>query len=665
MNSTHRDGNNQDATHPPDLGVKAAVQLTTDEVMTRMRQFHQVLDGMFGFVGIFSLEGVVLDANRTPFEVAGVARADVIGKPFWDTYWWCYDPQVQASLRAVMARAAAGEVVRYAPVVRMKDGLATVDAMFSPARDASGAINGIIGFGVDITERKQAEMALQKSETRFLQVLESVPDAIVMVDAQGIITLVNQQTETLLGYQRSELLGKPVEMLMAEKQRLAHVESRKQYLHDLTIRPMGKSLDLVAYRKDGRVVPVAIRLSPFETPEGTFIIASLRDITERKHLEEQLRQANKMEAIGHLAGGVAHDFNNLLGVIIGFGEIALMKLDPQSPIYGYVSDMRKAGEKAAGLTRQLLAFSRKQTLEPKVLNLKTAVSDLEKMLRRLLREDIDILLKLEPSTGCVKADPSQIEQVIVNLVVNARDAMPHGGTLIITTDNVLLDAAFVSTAPDVVPGRYVRLAIRDTGIGMTEEIKARIFEPFFTTKPVGEGTGLGLATCYGVIKQSGGHIAVETAVGMGTTFHIYLPNVADAVTEDPSVERLALGQETILLVEDDENVREMTELMLIELGYQVLTAANGEEGLRIANKHGGGIHLLLTDVIMPKLSGAKLAADLRLQYPQLKVLFISGYSTDAITHDGVLVEGAALLQKPFSSFTLARKIRDVLDSGAR
>ena len=354
-----------------------------------------------------------------------------------------------------------------------------------------------------------------------------------------------------------------------------------------------------------------------------------------------------------------------MNVIIGYGELVLAKLDPSNPVFGQVSQIKKAGERAAKLTRQLLAFSRKQIIDPKVLDLNAIINDFHEMLRRLVREDIDITLALAPSLGRIKVDPTQIEQVITNIVLNARDAMPHGGKLTIETCNATIYESDVRKHSDAKPGEYIQLAIRDSGVGMTDEVKARLFEPFFTTKGVGQGTGLGLATCYGVVKQNGGHIAVESAVGKGTTFRIYLPRVADRVSRtvgDATVVLMSVGHETVLLVDDDEAVRQMAELMLTKLGYQVLVAGSGEAALNIAKAKNGAIHLLLTDVIMPKMSGQQLAGDLRKMYPKIKMLFVSGYTADAIVSDGVLEPGVAFLQKPYLSFALACKVRAVLDA---
>lgn len=390
-----------------------------------------------------------------------------------------------------------------------------------------------------------------------------------------------------------------------------------------------------------------------------------REVAERKLAEEQLRQAQKMEAVGKLAGGVAHDFNNLLTAINGHSDLAMRRLKLDDPLYDKLEKIKKAGERAAALTHQLLAFSRKQILQPKVLDLNQVVFEMNKMLQPLIGEDIDLLTKLKPDLGMVKADPGQLEQVLMNLSVNARDAMPRGGKLTIETTNVYLDEEYASRHLSIVPGWYVMLAVSDTGSGMDAQTQERIFDPFFTTKEVGKGTGLGLSTVYGIVKQSGGNIWVYSEVGRGTTFKVYLPCV-NRCAEKPefNIDRnqLSEGNETVLLVEDEEMVREMAKEILEESGYLVLEAKHGQEALLIAEQYRGHIHLMLSDVVMPQMSGRELAEQFAPLRRDMKVLYMSGYTDDAIVHHGVLDEGTAFIEKPFTPNALARKVRETLNT---
>jgi nitrogen-specific signal transduction histidine kinase/ActR/RegA family two-component response regulator len=379
---------------------------------------------------------------------------------------------------------------------------------------------------------------------------------------------------------------------------------------------------------------------------------------------EQLRQSQKMDAVGQLAGGVAHDFNNLITVITGYSDLLLRGTLPTDPLFRKLSEIKKAGDRAASLTRQLLAFSRKQMFQERVVDLNSIVADMDKMLQRLIGEDIDLVSLLEPSLCWIKGDPGQIEQVLLNLAVNARDAMPRGGKLTIETRHAILDEAYVKSHLAAKPGRWLMLAVSDTGVGMDAETQKRIFEPFFTTKEVGKGTGLGLATVYGIVKQSGGNIWVYSEPGKGTTVKIYLPIAEDFANMEAKIKQseIAQGQGTILLVEDDELVRDLAADILEPSGYRVLPAANGIEALRICAEHVGEIELMITDVVMPQMGGRELAGRVALMRPDTLVLYISGYTDDAVVRHGVLDEEMSFLQKPFTPDTLARKVGDLLDT---
>ena len=420
--------------------------------------------------------------------------------------------------------------------------------------------------------------------------------------------------------------------------------------------------DYIMKRNLARLVPAIER----ELREAQTRVARKAAETALRQSEEQLRQVQKIEAIGRLAAGVAHDFNNILTAITGHSELLIRQLDADDPRRKNAEQIEKAAYRAAGLTRQLLIFSRKQVIEPRVLDLNAVILDIKKMLRRLIGEDIEFCTLLDPAAGHIKADPGQIEQVIMNLAVNARDAMPTGGKLTVTTANTTRDKNHLKNFPDMGAGDYVMLAIADTGTGMSEEVKAHLFEPFFTTKPPGTGTGLGLATCFGIVKQNTGHINVHSELGSGTTFKIYFPQVQSAIEPLRVRNRpteVAGGNETVLLVEDEPVVRELAVSTLREKGYTVVEAGNGEEGLRLAQQHDGKIDLVLTDVVMPVMGGKEMADALRTSHPETKVLFTSGYTEDALGHHGVLRPGILFLPKPYLTATLARKVREVLDEG--
>jgi two-component system, cell cycle sensor histidine kinase and response regulator CckA len=504
------------------------------------------------------------------------------------------------------------------------------------------------------------------AENTVRMLIETLPMGLIITDEKGWITGLNESSLQMFGYSRQELLGQTIEILLPERFRNSHARQRGGYAKAPHTRPMGVGMELSARRKDGTEFPVEVSLGPLATKDGMLVSSTIVDITERKKIEQQLRLAERMEAIGQFAGGIAHDFNNLLAVIMGSADIVLDALPPGHSLATKVEMIRNAGSSAADFVRQLLAFSRQQMVQPLVLDVKKIVERTQAMLQRLISEDIEFRVFVEDSVGSIKADPGQIEQVLLNLAVNARDAMPKGGRLTIQARNVELDETDKEKHDPVVPGRYVLLAVEDTGCGMDLKTQARIFDPFFTTKELGKGTGLGLATVYGIVKQTGGYIWVYSEVSQGTVFRVYLPRTDQAVQpaerEKPEMRELR-GSETILLAEDSESLREMAREYLESIGYTVLAAVSGERALQWAKEFAGPIHLLLTDVVMPEMSGPELANQLASLRPGVKIIFTSGYTDDAIARQGILDPTVAFIQKPYRPKALARKIRQVLDGG--
>ena len=549
--------------------------------------------------------------------------------------------------------------------IRHKDGTwRTMESTASVIRNSKGEPEKLVIVNRDVTERKRSAVALWRSEASFRTVVEDAPYGIFRANLTGKLLMVNPALEKMLGYKsQQELLETSLSIGIyrypAEHQKMIEIVLRDQPF---------KEVEVEWKKKDGAYITVRCSGWPVKDDSGVvaYVEVFAEDVSERRVLERQLRMAQKMEAVGRLSGGIAHDFNNLLGVIIGYIQVIKRTLVPGQPSFEYAEEIEKASQRAVALTRQLLAFSRQQVLEPVVLNLNTLMTDMEKMLPRLIGEDIHLDLILDPSIGQVQADPGQIEQVVMNLAVNARDAMPDGGNLTIQTANAELDAAFAREHQGSNPGRYVKLAVTDTGTGMDPEVQAQIFEPFFTTKDRDKGTGLGLATVYGVVKQSHGYIAVESEIGKGSSFNVYLPRVEQPVaapSESVPVPVVVRGSETVLLVEDAEPLRKLAQMFLKDNGYQVLTAADGQEAQHLASQHSGLIHLLLTDVVMPGINGRVLSERLASRHPAMKVLYMSGYTDNFIAGHGVLEEGMHLLHKPFTEEALIRKVREVLDAG--
>jgi PAS domain S-box-containing protein len=511
--------------------------------------------------------------------------------------------------------------------------------------------------------RRRSEASLGESEARFRTLFEEMPVGMAMFTEELVITEVNRAHCRMGGWERGELIGRNYRELLHPddgrtfRDRLHELFRGERQCWEFEQRYLGA--------KDTTVWgAVTASLSRFEAGQRVLGLAVVQDRSEPKQLEEQLRQAQKLEALGRLAGGVAHDFNNLLSVIMGYADVAMQKLGAEHPIHGSVEEVRKAGERATALTRQLLAFSRKQILKLEIVDLNVVVVGMDRMLRRVIGEDIELTTRLTPDLDRVECDPGQIEQILMNLVVNARDAMPTGGRLILETANVFVDERYVAANPDCRPGPHVALTITDNGHGMDAATRSRIFEPFFTTKPAGKGTGLGLSTVYGIVKQSGGDIWVYSEPGRGTTFKVYLPRVSrSTLPAPPPTDRpeLPRGTETVLLVEDDRAVRDLLRLMLEGAGYSVLHTGDVDDAIARCRNHAGTIHLLLTDVVMPKMSGPQLADAVSALRPGLKVLYMSGYTDEAILHHGVVDPALEFLEKPIRKSVLLDRVRSTLD----
>lgn len=547
---------------------------------------------------------------------------------------------------------------------RHKDGhLAAVEIVSHPLRFSGRSAELIVVH--DVTERKRAEEALREAEQRYRSIFEEAVVGIFRTTPDGRFLAVNPTMASMLGYDSAEELISIVTDI--DHQIYVDPGRRAEFTRAMQEQDTARNFEFEVYRKDGSKMWLSMNARAVRNGGAVlYYDGSIEDITERKSLQEQLRQSQKMEAMGRLAGGVAHDFNNALAVITGYGDLLLQHIPQTDPLRNFVEEINKAGFRAAGLTRQLLAFSRKQVIQPRVVDLNSVITETEKMLRRLIGEDVEIMLERASDLGRVKADVGQIEQVLMNLVVNARDAMPLGGKLMIATANADLDHTYTHGHSFVTPGRYILLSVSDTGCGMSKETQAHIFEPFFTTKPMGKGTGLGLSTVYGIVKQNGGYIFVYSELGQGSSFKIYLPRVEK--TSEPIeaiVSRAPLpgGSEVILLVEDEDSLRKLTRTCLEDAGYTVMVAEDGQSAMKTAKQQNGPIHLLLTDVVMPGTSGRQLAETLSRLRPEIRVLYMSGYTNDLIAHHGVLETGAVLLEKPFNLATLLAKVREALSGG--
>jgi len=605
-----------------------------------------------------SLDGIVTDWNAGAERMTGFSRSEIIGKPFG----LFTPPELSDEPRKVQARLLKGEsVVRYESVRKRKDGkLIHVAITASPLKDQGGRIVGSSAILRDITQRIFMEDAHRRSEASFRSFVENAPYGILRTTPEGRIVQANPALVQMLGYasEREVLglnMGTDVYRNPGERQEATKWSRNQDSVQGIE-----------ADWKDKTGRPFTIRCAAHVVRDSNgnveFLEGIVEDISERRAMELQLRQGQKMEAVGRLAGGIAHDFNNLLGVITGYAELVSEQIDPAGAARNSVEQIRKAADRASSLTGQLLAFSRQQVLETKVLNINTIVEDMAKMLPRLLGEDIELQVSLDPLLGAVKADQGQIEQVIMNLAVNARDAMPGGGNLVIRTGRVRFDSDMASKHPPMTPGDYALLSVSDTGTGMDKQTQTHIFEPFFTTKERGRGTGLGLATVYGFVKQIGGFVWVESEPGIGSTFAIYLPVTCEKAPQSvpaPAIAASGAGTGTILLVEDEESLRTLTRSILEQGGYEVLEASNGMEAVEIARDHAGTIHLLLTDMVMPGMNGQAVAEKVAQMHPGIRIAYMSGYT--GFSTRGTFSLEAVVIAKPFTRNVLLQKLSEALE----
>jgi two-component system, cell cycle sensor histidine kinase and response regulator CckA len=642
------------------LVVQNQLLASNHELKKNHSLLHSITESTSDAVFVKDLDGRYLMINPAGARFLGLDMDDVVGKTDEEVFV----PEVG---RAIMKRdrkvIAEDAIQTYEEFGTAAGQTRLYLSTKGPLRDPDGQVIGLLGVSRDITSQKRTEEEIRQSQQKLRIHIEHTPLAVVEWDLDFRVSAWNPSAERIFGYSPEEAIGQHAGFIIVPKFR----ELISQVWRDLLAQTGGTRSTNDNLTKSGRIISCEWYNTALIDDSGRVLgVASLvQEVTEQVALEGQLRQSQKMEAIGRLAGGVAHDFNNLLTVILGYAQTLADRLPAGSKLADSTVQIKSAAERAAGITRQLLAFSRKQVLSPQIIDLNDILLNIDSLLRRLIGEDVEVLTVPAANLGSVKADPGQIEQVIMNLALNARDAMPHGGKLTLETANVELDGTYSKEHVPIEPGSYVMFVVSDNGVGMPPEVQARIFEPFFTTKEVGKGTGLGLSTVYGIIKQSGGFIWVYSEPGQGTSFKIYFPRVeepAQALTANKPADGIQRGTETILLVEDDNQLRQLSASVLELYGYKVLIANGPAEGLAICRANHREIRLLITDVVMPGMNGRQLAEQIQKISPETRVLYISGYTNNAIVHYGVLDEGLSFLQKPFTLTALVNKVRSVLDA---
>ena len=640
--------------------LEDVVQKRTRQLEESERRFRLLFEN--APLGYQSLDenGCFIEVNQAWLDLFGYQREEVIGRSFGDFV----HPDWQYHFKGNFPQfKSIGEILGIEFEMVKKDGsFFTVSIDGKISKDEKGGFLRTHCILTDITERKQLEKAMIQEKEFISTVLYWIDSLVVVIDINGYIVSFNRASEQLSGYRFEEVQDRPFwDILLSPDER----EGVEATIKDVINKQLPKNFQNHWVTKTGKKRLILWNNSVLRKADGSieYILCTGIDITERKRLENQLQQAQKMESVGRLAGGVAHDFNNMLGVIIGHSELALERVDPDSPVHADLKEILKSAHRSADLTRQLLAFARRQTAIPKILDLNDTVTGMLKMLRRLIGEDIDLAWMPGADLWPIKMDPAQIDQILANLFVNARDAIGGVGKITLETENITLDEDYCADHVGFVPGAYVMLVVSDDGCGMDEETIANLFEPFFTTKDVGEGTGLGLATVYGIVKQNNGFINVYSEPGQGTTFKIYLPQTQETekIKEEPVPKTIAKGTETVLMVEDEESILRLGKAVLERFGYTVLAATTPSEALTLAVKHEGPIHLLVTDVVMPEMNGKALKEKIEKLNPDIRVLFMSGYTANVIMHRGILEKDVHFIQKPFSVNSLAGKVREVLD----
>ena len=627
-----------------------------ENVRTSRDYARNMIDSSIDMIISVDGERKITEFNKTAEKTFGYSREEILGKSVDVLY---ADPQegIQAHQTTIKKGECIVEIHN-----KSRDGRIFPCLLSSSIlRDSRGETVGVMGISQDISDRRKMEETLRETSHTLQGLVQSSPLAIIVIDSKGHVKSWNKSAERIFGWKETEVVGHPLPYV-PEDQR----DKSRAMIESTFNGGMQTGVELRRLKKDGSLIDVALWTAPLKNTRGEIValVGMFADITERKRMEEAVLQAQKIESLGMLAGGVAHDFNNIIGAVMGYSDLILRKLSSDDPIRSKVEAIRSASQKAAQITRQLLAFGRRQLLQPKVVDLNRHIHEMVEMSQRLIGENIEVTMISSEGDALIKVDPNYLDQVIMNLVVNARDAMPDGGKLTLQAAKVELDAEYAAQHANVLPGPYVMLSVKDTGHGMTPEVRARIFEPFFTTKDPGKGTGLGLSTVFGIVRQSGGHFDVQSKPGDGSTFTLYFPQSfepLEEVIDRKTTPEAPRGSETILLVEDEEIVRKMAREILAGQGYTVLEARNGDEALKTVHQSSKPIHLLFTDIVLPGMSGVDLADHIHALSPKTKVLFTSGHAERSTFHFGLLDPAIKFLIKPYDVFTLAMKIREVLD----